>query len=233
MMGDIHKEDISSSSTVDKLNALRAGVLGANDGIMSTAGLVLGVAGATTDSMVIFISGLAGLVAGALSMAGGEYVSVSTQRDTEKALIAKEKWELESDPRGELEELQGIYQKKGLSKELAQQVAIELMNKDALTAHAQAELNIDLDHYANPWIAAIYSLIAFSLGALLPLLAITLLPHGIRVGGTFLAMLVALACTGAISAKLGGAPQGRAVVRNVFVGGLAMVVTYGIGGAVG
>lgn len=232
-MGDIHKEDISSSSTVDKLNALRAGVLGANDGIMSTAGLVLGVAGATTDSMVIFISGLAGLVAGALSMAGGEYVSVSTQRDTEKALIAKEKWELESDPRGELEELQGIYQKKGLSKELAQQVAIELMNKDALTAHAQAELNIDLDHYANPWIAAIYSLIAFSLGALLPLLAITLLPHGIRVGGTFLAMLVALACTGAISAKLGGAPQGRAVVRNVFVGGLAMVVTYGIGGAVG
>ena len=223
-----HAEGVTS-----RLNWLRAGVLGANDGIVSTAGLVVGVAGATSDRAVILTAGVAGLVAGALSMATGEYVSVSTQRDTERALLEQERRELEEMPEEELAELAAIYRGKGLSPELAQQVAEQLTEKDAFAAHVDAELGIDPDDLTNPWHAALASAIAFTVGALLPLLAIELPPPSARVPVTFVAVLVALALTGWISARLGSAGVARALRRNVFGGALAMSVTYGIGLLVG
>jgi VIT1/CCC1 family predicted Fe2+/Mn2+ transporter len=191
------------------------------------------VAGATTNRSVVLTAGVAGLVAGALSMAGGEYVSVSTQRDTERALLAKERWELEHLAETELDELAGIYQSKGLSAGLARQVAVELTAHDALGAHAEAELGIDPDALTSPWQAAWASLLAFTAGALLPLLAILLPPDGWRVPVCFAAVAVALALTGSVSARLGQAPRLPAVLRNVGVGALAMVVTYGVGALVG
>lgn len=226
--GELHSGDISG-----RLNWLRAGVLGANDGIVSMAGLVVGVAGATSSRGAILTAGLAGLVAGALSMAGGEYVSVSTQRDTEQALLAKERWELEHLAEHELDELTEIYHSKGLSDQLARQVAIELTAHDALGAHAEAELGIDPNALTNPWHAAWASLIAFTVGALLPLLAIQLPLHALRVPVTFVSVVVALAVTGSVSAAVGGAPRMPAVLRNVGVGALAMTVTYGVGLMVG
>ncbi|WP_157101216.1 VIT1/CCC1 transporter family protein [Nocardia shimofusensis] len=216
-----------------RLNWLRAGVLGANDGIVSVAGLVVGVAAATTDRGPIVTAGLAGLAAGAVSMALGEYVSVSTQRDTERALLAKERHELSTMPEYELDELTAIYEAKGLSAETARTVAEELTAHDAFAAHAEAELGIDPDELTNPWHAAFASAAAFTFGAILPLLAILLPPAELRVPVTFVAMLVALALTGSLSARLGGAGRGRAVVRVVGGGALAMAVTYGIGQLLG
>lgn len=213
----------------NRLNVLRAAVLGANDGIVSTAGLVIGVASAAHDTMTVFVAGLAGLVAGALSMAGGEYTSVSTQRDTEKAAVKKEAFELQVDYEGELRELADIYEQKGVSPDLAKEVARELMAKDALAAHTEAELNITVGEYVNPWNAALSSMLSFSCGAILPLLAIILLPIKIRVIVTFFIVLFALALTGYVSAYLGGAPKIKAVTRNVFVGMLTMLVTFLVG----
>ena len=215
------------------LNVLRAGVLGAQDGIVSTAGLVIGVAGASTNSSTLLIAGLAGLLSGALSMAGGEYVSVSAQKDTEIAVVEKERLELQTMPERELTELAELYQAKGLTPELARQVAVELHKHDALAAHAETELGLDPTERANPWSAAITSAISFALGALLPLLAITLSPAPIRIPVTFVVVIVALVATGYVSAILGGAPKMRAVLRNVGIGVLAMVVTYGFGALVG
>ncbi|TWP46929.1 VIT family protein [Lentzea tibetensis] len=215
------------------MNWLRAGVLGANDGIVSTASLVVGVAGATTALSQIMVAGLAGLFAGAMSMASGEYVSVSSQRDAEKALLAKEKRELKEMPEEELEELAEIYQEKGLQPDTAHEVAVQLTEHDALQAHAEAELGIDPDELTNPWGAAIASFISFTVGALLPLLAIAFSPVSLRVPITVVAAVLTLALTGAVSAKLSGAPQGRAVLRNVVGGLIAMGVTYGIGSLVG
>jgi vacuolar iron transporter family protein len=226
--GEQHSGDISG-----RLNWLRAGVLGANDGIVSMAGLVVGVAGATTDRLAILTAGLAGLIAGALSMAGGEYVSVSTQRDTERALLAKERWELDHLAEHELDELTEIYRSKGISAQLARQVAEELTAHDALGAHAEAELGIDPNALTNPWHAAWASLIAFTVGALLPLLAIQLPAHSLRVPVTFVAVVIALVITGSQSARLGGAPRLPAVARNVGVGVIAMAITYGVGLLVG
>ncbi|MFD6065933.1 MULTISPECIES: VIT1/CCC1 transporter family protein [Amycolatopsis] len=217
-------EDLSG-----KLNWLRAGVLGANDGIVSVAGIVVGVAGATTDSTTIATAGIAGLVAGALSMAGGEYVSVSTQRDTERAQLRLEKRELKEMPEAEERELAEIYEEKGLSRELAAEVARELTEKDALQAHAEAELGIDPDNLTSPWQAAWASLVAFTVGALLPLLAIVWTPTSARVWACASAVGVGLALTGFISAKLGDARAGRAIARNVGVGALTMLVTYYVG----
>jgi len=223
-----HAGDIST-----RLNWLRAGVLGANDGIVSVAGIVVGVAGATSDRTAILTAGVAGLVAGALSMAGGEYVSVSTQRDTERAVLDLERWELAHLPERELDELAGIYVGKGLSQHLARQVAVELTAHDALGAHAEAELGIDPHSLTNPWHAAWASLVAFAVGALLPLLAILLPPATARVLVCFVSVVLALALTGSVSARLGGAPRLPAIARNVGVGVLAMAVTYGIGILVG
>ena len=198
-----------------RLNRLRAGVLGANDGIVSTAGLVVGVAGATSSRDTLLASGIAGLLAGSLSMASGEYVSVSTQRDTEKAALELEQRELKETPEAELAELAGLYRDMGLSDGLAQQVAEELTAHDALAAHAGAELGIDPEELVRPWDAALASFVSFSLGALLPLLTIVLPPEGWRVPATVVSVLIALVATGWVSARLGRAAPLRAVARNV------------------
>ena len=216
-----------------RLNWLRAGVLGANDGIVSTAGVVVGVAGATADKAAIILAGLAALSAGAMSMAAGEYVSVSTQRDSERALLTLERKELHEDPDGELEELTQLYEAKGMRRELAAEVARELTAHDALTAHAEAELGIDPTELTNPWHAAGASMLAFVVGAVLPMLTITYSPASIRIHVTVVSVAAALALTGAVSARLGRSPATRAVLRNVAGGLLAMGVTYAIGALVG
>lgn len=215
------------------MNWLRAGVLGANDGIVSTAGLVVGVAAVSADVRAILTAGLAGLVSGALSMAVGEYVSVSTQRDTERAVLAKEKRELAEEPDYELRELAAIYVGKGLSPETARQVARELTAHDAFAAHADAELGLNPEDLTDPWQAAASSAVSFTLGALLPLLAVTLPPASWRVPVTIVAVLIALALTGTVSARFGGSRPRRAVLRVVIGGALAMAVTYGIGRLLG
>ena len=216
-----------------KLNWLRAGVLGANDGIVSVAGIVIGVAAATMERAPIITAGAAGLAAGALSMALGEYVSVSTQRDTEQALLDKERRELIEYPDAELEELVGLYEAKGLSPETARTVAVELTEHDAFAAHIDIELGIDPDELTNPWHAAMSSAIAFTVGALLPMLAILLPPPSMRIPITFVAVLIALGITGWVSARLGGANPVRATQRVVIGGAVAMAITYGIGRLVG
>jgi vacuolar iron transporter family protein len=216
-----------------RLNWLRAGVLGANDGIVSTAALVVGVAGATAATGPILTAGVAGLLAGAVSMALGEYVSVSSQRDAQQSMLEKERRELAEDPEAELEELTRIYEGKGLSRETAERVAGELTEHDAFAAHADAELHLEPDELTSPWHAAIASFVAFALGALLPLLAILLPPAEVRIPVTFVVVLLALALTGTVSARLGGARTLRATVRVVVGGALAMAVTYGIGALLG
>jgi VIT1/CCC1 family predicted Fe2+/Mn2+ transporter len=228
-----HPHEAHAGGLAGRLNWLRAGVLGANDGIVSTAGLVAGVAGATTDRSTILVAGLAGLVAGALSMAGGEYVSVSTQSDTEQAALDLERSELQHLPEEELEELTRIYQAKGLPRELAATVAEHLTRHDALATHAEAELGIDPHARTNPWQAAWSSMLAFTVGALLPLLAIVLPPPSWRVPVTVAAVTAALVLTAAVSARIGGAPALPAVLRNVVVGLLAMAVTFAVGSLVG
>lgn len=226
-------QEFQRQSMAAKLNWLRAGVLGANDGIVSTAGLVMGVAGATTDSAAILIAGVAGLVAGSISMAGGEYTSVSAQKDSEKAALARERKELAEDPEGELRELAWFYEQKGLSLELATKVAKELTAKDALKAHAEAELGIDSEQHASPGQAAIASFIAFAGGSLLPLLAVTGPWVPARIPVTVVAVVASLAITGYVGAKIGGAKSGAAIIRNVVVSLLTMGITYGIGLLVG
>jgi len=221
------------ASLASRLNWLRAGVLGANDGIVSTAAIVVGVAGASASRSAILTAGLAGLFAGAMSMAAGEYVSVSTQRDTERAMLALERRELAETPEAELDELTGIYRGKGLTQDLAREVAIQLTAHDALGAHAEAELGIDPDDLTKPWHAALASFVAFTVGAVLPLLAIVLSPQSWRIGITFGTVVVALMLTGSLSAGLGQAARWPAVRRNVIGGVLAMLVTYGVGRAAG
>ena len=230
------KEDVASSEPQDKIlktNSLRAAVLGANDGIVSVAGIVVGVAGATSSNVAIFTAGIAGLVAGALSMAAGEYVSVSSQRDTERALLEKEKFELENDPEGELQELIGIYKSKGLSKETATLVATELTASDAYAAHIDAELGIDPNDLTNPLQASVASAVSFLIGALIPLLTIILVPVSLRLVATFVSVLIALIITGLASAHFGGAKKVPATIRVVLGGILAMAITYGIGHFIG
>ena len=225
MAGDDTESQVSNA----KLNWLRAAVLGANDGIVSVAAIVLGVAGATASRNAIFTAGLAGLVAGALSMALGEYVSVSSQRDSERAYIAKEKQELADHPEEELEELAEIYQAKGLSAKTAQQVAQELTKHDVIRAHLDAELNINEDDLTNPGHAAIASMLSFTVGGLIPFVTILVVAAHLRSVITFGAVLIALVITGYVSATAGGASRRHAVLRVVLGGALAMIVTYGIG----
>jgi VIT1/CCC1 family predicted Fe2+/Mn2+ transporter len=216
-----------------RLNWLRAGVLGANDGIVSTAGLVVGVAGATSARGPIFTAGLAGLVAGAVSMALGEYVSVSSQRDSEKSQLDLERRELRDMPEAELDELTGIYRRKGLTEETARRVATELTAHDALAAHADVELHIDPEGLTNPWHAAGASAIAFTLGALLPLAAILLAPSGQRIIVTVVIVLIALALAGWLSARIGASTARVAVARVVIGGAAGLALTYAIGRAFG
>ena len=215
-----------------RLNWLRAGVLGANDGIVSVAAVVVGVAGATADLGPVVLAGVAAGVGGAISMALGEYVSVSSQRDTERALIAKERRELREMPEEELAELTDLYRAKGLSADTARRVAEELTAHDALAAHLEAELNIDQDDVVSPWHAAIASAVAFTCGAILPMLTI-LLPEPARVPLTFLVVLVALAVTGCVAAWIGGSSRWRAMIRVVIGGALALAATFLIGWLLG
>jgi len=216
-----------------RLNWLRAGILGANDGIVSIAALVVGVAAATSDIRTILIAGVAGIVAGSISMAAGEYVSVSSQRDSEKALIARERQELIDQPDEELLELAEIYQSKGLSASTARLVAKELTAHDAIGAHLEAELGIDERGLTNPWHAAFSSALAFLAGATLPMLAITLPPDGLRIPLAFGASLIALAITGWVGARLGNSPPLRPVLRVLAGGTFALFLTWGIGTALG
>lgn len=228
-----HRSEPHDGKVNARLNWLRAGVLGANDGIISTAGLVVGVAAATSERSAIATAGFAGLAAGAVSMALGEYVSVSTQRDTERALVHTESVELEEMPEAERHELVGLLRRKGLQPQTAEQAADELTAHDALGAHLDIELGIDPSDLANPWAAAASSAVAFTLGALIPLLAILLPGEPWRVPLTMVAVVVGLVLTATISAKLGSSPRGRAVVRLVGGGTVAMAITYAVGALVG
>lgn len=229
----VHQGEPHTDGLAGRLNRLRAAVLGANDGIVSEAGLVVAVAAATTNRTALLVAGLAGLVAGAVSMALGEYVSVSSQRDVETALVHKERRELAETPEQELAELAAIYRGKGLRAATADQVALELTEHDALAAHLEAELHLDQNDLASPVQAALASALSFVLGAALPLAAILFTPIAWRVPVTVLAVLAALALTGATSARLAGGDQRQAVLRIVLGGAAGLAVTYGIGVAFG
>ena len=220
-------------SVANKLNWLRAAVLGANDGIVSTAGIVIGVAAATAERGPVLTAGIAGLAAGALSMAVGEYVSVSTQRDTERAMLYTEGQELKLQPDAEMDELTRLYEARGLSEQTARQAATELTAFDPLAAHAELELRIDPENLTNPWLAAISSALSFTIGALLPLIAILLPPPHARIPVTVAAVLLALAITGWVAARLGGAQPLRPILRVTVGGALAMAITFAIGHLVG
>jgi VIT1/CCC1 family predicted Fe2+/Mn2+ transporter len=213
---------------------LRAAILGANDGIVSTASLVVGVAAADGSKSAVLVAGIAGLVAGAMSMAAGEFVSVSSQADTEKADLARERRELAAAGDHEHQELAGIYIGRGLEPKLAQEVARQLMIHDALGAHARDELGIDMvNGGANPIQAALASAATFAVGAALPLAAAWLAPAGLRVSLVAGSSLIFLAILGAWGARMGGAPMGRASARVLLWGALAMAATAGIGALVG
>lgn len=226
--GELHAEGFNA-----RQNWLRAGVLGANDGIVSIAGLVVGVAGADAGRHAIATAGLAGLVAGSVSMALGEYVSVSSQRDAERDQIAKERRELREQPEHELEELAGIYQSKGLSAATARTVAEELTAHDALAAHAEAELGINPNELTSPTQAALVSVVAFTVGGALPILAILLGSADLRIALTVITVLIALAVTGFAGARLGGSSPAPAIRRVVAGGGLCMALTYLVGALAG
>lgn len=208
---------------------MRAAVLGANDGIVSVAGLVVGVASATTNKGVIAAAGFAGIVAGALSMAAGEYVSVSSQKDSEKALLAMEKYELKHFPKEELKELESIYENKGLSAATAKKVAKELTEHDPFRAHVEAELGIRPDELTNPLHAAIASALSFVAGASIPLAAILIPPEDVRIKIAFISVVFALTITGYLSARAGKAKARKAIARVVMGGIIAMIITYLVG----
>lgn len=215
--------------SVSKVGWLRAAVLGANDGIVSTASLIVGVAAASAGRSEVLIAGIAALVAGAMSMAAGEYVSVSSQSDTERADLARERGELISQPELERQELAGIYMQRGLEAKLAREVAEQLMAKDELAAHARDELGISETTTAKPIQAALASAVTFSAGAAAPLLVVPIAPLDRLIPVVIMISIVCLAALGALGAKAGGAPVGRSVMRVAFWGVLAMALTAGIG----
>jgi VIT1/CCC1 family predicted Fe2+/Mn2+ transporter len=217
----------------DRVNWLRAAVLGAGDGIVSTASLLIGIAASSATRSELIVAGFAGLVAGAMSMATGEYNSVSSQRDTERADIARETSELATVPERELDELTEIYARRGLDRELARQVAEQLHAADPLSAHLRDELGIIDEGRARPFQAAWVSAGSFALAAAIPLLAVILATEGTRIAVLVVASLASLAALGIVGARLGGAPPGRAAVRVLVGSGLAMAVTALIGALVG
>lgn len=213
----------------EKLNALRAGVLGSNDGILTVVGVLFSVAAATTNSFTIFIAGLSDLLACAFSMASGEYASVSTQKDTEKAAVAEEEALLKTNWDQEVRVVQEYYMAKGVSEETALAIAQDLMAKTPLATVVDVKYDIKLGHYMNPWDAAFASLFSAAAGGLFPLTAMTILPQGWKWPGTILAVSLSVAITGFLSAKLGKGDVKTAVIRNVLVGILTMFIHYGIG----
>jgi VIT1/CCC1 family predicted Fe2+/Mn2+ transporter len=228
-MARIHRE----KHRVDRIGWLRASVLGANDGIVSTASLVLGVAASSASREAVLVAGVAGLVAGAMSMAAGEYVSVRSQADTETADLARERAELATDVAAEERELASIYVKRGLEPALAQKVALQLMAKDALGAHARDELGITSIGTARPVQAAFASAASFTAGAALPLAVAAVVPASALSTAVAVSSLVFLAVLGALAARTGGAPMAAGVLRVTFWGALAMAVTWGVGALFG
>lgn len=216
-----------------RMNWLRAGVLGANDGIVSMAALLVGVAAAAPSDGAILVAGVAGISAGALSMGIGEYVSVSSQRDAEKAQIEREKIWQETRPEWELEQLVQLNMKTGMSGEVARLAATEQMSHDALAIHALMHLGIDPKEFTNPWTAGFASLVAFTVGGLIPTVTILFAPESWAITATFAAVIVSLAITGFASARVAHSPKTKALWRNILGGSLAMAVTYGIGAVLG
>lgn len=219
----------AESHQIARIGWLRAAVLGANDGIVSTASLILGVAASGADRQALLVAGAAGLVAGAMSMAAGEYVSVSSQSDTEQADLARERGELEAGPEAELDELAKIYMERGLDEETARKAAQQMMAHDAIGTHARDELHITEITTARPVLAGLTSAGTFTVGAALPLLLAAVLPMSLIVAGEAVGSILFLALLGAIGARAGGSAMLRPVLRVVFWGALAMAMTAGIG----
>ncbi|MEV7572127.1 VIT family protein [Pseudarthrobacter sp. NPDC089323] len=222
-----------SAAIASRLNWLRASVMGANDGIVSTAGMVVGVAGAAVDTSALVAAGVAAVIAGALSMGVGEYLSVSSQRDSQKAELAHEQRELDTDPAYETAHLAELFSAQGIEPPLARQVAEQLMAQGALTAHARYELGIEPGRLTSPWHAAWSSTASFVLGALIPLITILSSPRPIAVPVTMGSVVIALAITGSLAARLGRAPWKRAALRTVAGGVAATAITFGIGSLIG
>lgn len=216
-------------SLAQKINILRASVMGANDGILSVAGIVLGVAGATSDNFAIFISGFAGMLAGTVSMAMGEYVSVNTQKDSQRMAIQKEKRLLKDNYQQEFDFVEQNHLKTGMKEELAKKATAEMMEKDALTTAVRERFSFDINKITSPYAAAIASMISFPTGSLLPLASILLIPAQYRVISTFIAVIIALSITGYVAASLGNANKIKSLVRNVVAGIVTMIITYLIG----
>lgn len=222
-----------SGQILSRLNWIRAGVLGANDGIVSTAAIIFGVAGASATHSTVMLAAIAAVAAGALSMAAGEYVSVATQRDLERAELARQKADLERDPERELRVLARLFEQRGVEPKLALDVARQMSANDALGAHARAELGIDPNAVTNPWAAAFASLVSFTIGGLIPIVSMMLSPRAAEIWITGVAVVIAMALSGAVSARLGRMPIIPSVARNVAGGVLAMAITYGLGRVAG
>lgn len=216
-----------------RINIMRAAVMGANDGILSVAGIVIGVAGATTNNFAIFISGISGMLAGTVSMAMGEYVSVNTQKDAQRRAIMIQKTALKDEYDTEFNFVKQKYIDDGIDEELANQATSEMMAQDSLVTTVRERYGFDVGEYTSPYAAAVSSMISFPIGSILPLVAITMLPNSIRVLGTFIAVVIALSATGFSAAALGNANKLNGVVRNVVSGILTMIVTYVIGSLIG
>ncbi|AUJ30540.1 MAG: VIT family protein [Liquorilactobacillus hordei] len=220
-------------SLAQKVNIMRAAVMGANDGILSVAGIVIGVAGATDNNYAIFLAGIAGMLAGTVSMAMGEYVSVNAQKDAQRKAIIQQKSALSLNYGDEVSYVKNKYVSKGIQPELAAKAASEMMEKDALLTSVRERFGFDINEFTSPYAAALSSMISFPLGSILPLLAITLLPESVKVFATFCSVVVALAITGFIAAVLGNSDRKNSVIRNTVSGILTMLVTYGIGILIG
>nr|WP_125712515.1 VIT family protein [Companilactobacillus kedongensis] len=223
------KQKKSKKTMAERSNTLRAGVLGSNDGILTVVGVLFSVAVATTNQFTIFIAGLSDLIACAFSMASGEYASVSSQKDTEKAAIEKERELIETDYQSELSVVADYYVDRGVSKKTSLEIASELMKKDALGTVVKVKYDLDLGHYMNPWDAAFSSLVAASSGGIFPLVAMTFLPVSLQWPGTILAVTLSVALTGFLSAKLGDGLVKTAIIRNVIVGIITMIIHYSVG----
>jgi len=223
------KKEKKQATLAQKINVLRASVMGANDGILSVAGIVIGVAGAATSSYAIFISGIAGMIAGTVSMAMGEYVSVNTQKDAQRKAIETQTVALDDHYEEEFSFVRDKYAATGIKPELAEQATKEMMADDPVKTTVRERFGFNVGEYTNPFSAAIASMISFPTGSILPLLSISLLPAKWRILGTFLAVVVALSITGYVAAMLGNANRRNGTARNVIAGILTMLVTYGIG----
>lgn len=225
----IKKQQKNKMTIDEKLNNLRAGVLGSNDGILTVVGVLFSVAVATSNQFTIFIAGLADLIACAFSMAAGEYASVSTQKDTEKAVVAREELILKNDPLAETNKIAAFYEEKGVTRETSLKIAKDLMSKKPLETLIEIKYNLQLGHYMNPWAAAFSSLFSATAGGIFPLAAMTLSPAGFQWLATILAVCVSVSLTGYLSAKLGNGLVKIAIIRNLLVGILTMIIHYSIG----